>query len=367
MVSTFPRKELPKCNPLVPIFVYDMNVCDYLPPFSLCLCGKTVFAFSLAVPMNLNLPIIDQVSNSKSILIAGMGGGFDIFCGLPIYFELKERCLNVHLANYSFTDLDDIENGVKLTDSLIGINAVVESFNPYFPERYLAQWLKEKRGDDTTIWCFKKTGAHPLLENYRTLVQHLNIDAIILIDGGVDSLMHGDEAQLGTIVEDSISLVAVGELQDVPVRLTACLGMGAEQDIAYAQVFENIAQLAEEGAFLGSCSLTKNIPSYQAYEDAVTFVQSQPYQDPSVINSSVISAVQGNHGNFHLTTKTKGSHLSISPLMAIYWFFELSAVAERNMFYSQIRYTMTFRDAFINLSQIRMMLPQRNPSRNHLG
>ena len=179
--------------------------------------------------------------------------------------------------------------------------------------------------------------------------------------------MHGDESGLGTIVEDSVSLVAVGELQNVPIRLTACVGMGAEQDISYPQVFENIAQLAEAGAFLGSCSLTKNLPSYQAYESAVLFTQGQPYQDPSVINSSIVSAVQGNHGNFHMTAKTKGSHLSISPLMAIYWFFELSAVAERNMFYSYLRHTMTFRDAFMSLSQIRMMLPQRKPSRNTLG
>ncbi|MBA3873398.1 MAG: DUF1152 domain-containing protein [Anaerolineae bacterium] len=317
--------------------------------------------------MNLNLPIIDQLANSKSILIAGMGGGFDIFCGLPIYFELKERGLNVHLANYSFTDLQDMKNGIQLTDTLVGVNAAVESYSPYFPEHYLAQWLKEKRSDDATIWCFAKTGVHPLLVNYRGLVKHLDIDAIILIDGGVDSLMHGDESQLGTIVEDSISLVAVGELQNVPVRISACLGMGAEQDIAYAQVFQNIAQLAEAGAFLGSCSLTKNFASYQAYEEAVVFVQSQKYQDPSVINSSVISAVQGNHGNFHMTLKTKGSHLSISPLMAIYWFFELSAVAERNMFYSHIRHTMTFRDTFLSLMQVKMILPHRQPSRNTLG
>lgn len=317
--------------------------------------------------MKLNLPIIDHVASCKNILIAGMGGGFDVFCGLPIYFELKELGFKVHLANYSFTDLEEMENGFHLTDTLVGVTAAVESYNPYFPERYLAQWLKTERGDDATIWCFAKTGVYPLVENYRVLVDHLGIDGIILIDGGVDSLMHGDEAQLGTIVEDTVSLVAVGELANIPVRLTACLGMGAEQDVAYAQVFQNIAQLAEEGGFLGACSLLKRMPSYQAYEQAVLFVQSQEYQDSSVINSSVVSAVQGHHGNFHLTAKTKGSHLSISPLMAIYWFFELATVAEFNMFYSQLRFTMTFRDAFLALSQIRMMLPQRAPSRNALG
>ena len=105
--------------------------------------------------MNLNLPIFDHVSNSKSILIAGMGGGFDIYCGLPIYFELKDRGHNVHLANYSFTDLsaefDELKNAVHLTDSLVGVSAAVESFNPYFPERYLAQWLKQNRGDDACV------------------------------------------------------------------------------------------------------------------------------------------------------------------------------------------------------------------------
>ena len=316
--------------------------------------------------MNLNLPIYDHVANCKSILIAGMGGGFDIFCGLPIYFELKERGMNVHLANYSFTDLGEIEDGIPLTDTLIGVTATTESYNPYFPERYLVKWLKETR-DDATIWCFAKTGALPLHENYKVLVKHLGIDAILLIDGGVDSLMHGDESQLGTVIEDTISLIAVGELYDVPVRLTASIGMGAEQDVSYAQVFENIAELAACDAFLGSCSLSKRFPSYAAYEEAVLYVQSQKYQDPSVINSSIISAVQGKHGNFHLTSKTKGSHLSITPLMSIYWFFELSAVVDRNLLYSQLRYTLTFRDAFLILMQVRNLASKRPPSRNDFG
>ena len=41
--------------------------------------------------MELNLPILKQLTDCKNLLIAGMGGGFDIFCGLPIYFELKKR------------------------------------------------------------------------------------------------------------------------------------------------------------------------------------------------------------------------------------------------------------------------------------
>ena len=32
--------------------------------------------------MDLNLPTLNQLSNCKNLLIAGMGGGFDVFCGL---------------------------------------------------------------------------------------------------------------------------------------------------------------------------------------------------------------------------------------------------------------------------------------------
>src|SRR5712692_7707208 len=94
--------------------------------------------------------------------------------------------------------------------------------------------------------------------------------------------MRGDEAQLGTVVEDSCSLAAVSQLDHVPVRLIACLALGAEQDLAYAHVFENIAALAGSGSFLGSCSLIRQMEAYRLYEEAVAFVHEQRFQDPSV-------------------------------------------------------------------------------------
>ncbi len=314
--------------------------------------------------MDLNLPIFDQVANCKNLLIAGMGGGFDIFCGLPIYFELKKRGLNVHLANYSFSPFEHLSKGVTLIESLVGITADTESPYHYSPERYLAKWFREKRTEEITIWSFENTGVRPLLENYQTLVDYLQIDGILLIDGGVDSLLRGDEVEVGTILEDSISLIAVSELKQIPVRLIACVGMGAEIEIAYGQVFESIAKLTELDAFLGACSLTKRMSVYQDYEDALLFVQSRPAQDPSVINSSVISAVQGKYGNFHLTSKTNGSHLSISPLMPLYWFFELPAIVRRNLLFSDLRYTDTRTEAYRGFLKARRNLSLRKPSKN---
>lgn len=295
--------------------------------------------------MDLNLPILSQISNCKNLLIAGMGGGFDIFCGLPIYFELKRHGIDAHLANFSFSDIESIDFGNRLSKTLVGITAHSEQVFPYFPELHLVNWFKQKRNEDITIWCFHKTGAAPLTENYRILAKHLSLDGILLLDGGVDSLVRGDEAELGTAIEDLTSLFAVNQLSHIKTRLLACLGFGAEQNLTHAHILENIAALTKAGGFLGTCSLTPQMDSYQGYDEAVTYVQSNEFQDPSVINSSIISAVRGNYGDYHLTEKTKRGHLWISPLMPMYWFFDFNCVVRQNLLLPEIEGTMLFRDA----------------------
>ena len=295
--------------------------------------------------MNLNLPVFDQLANCRNLLIAGMGGGFDIFCGLPIYFELKKHGINAHLANFSFSDIENVDFGIRLSKTLVGVTPKPERVYPYFPEFHLVNWFKQKRNEDVTIWCFHKTGAVPLTENYKILAKHLLLDGILLIDGGVDSLVRGDEGEMGTAIEDLTSLYAVNQLSDIPTRLLACLGFGAEQNLTHAHILENIASLTKAGGFLGSCSLTPQMDSYQSYDEAVIFVQSNEFQDPSVINSSIVSAARGNYGDYHLTEKTKRSKLWISPLMPLYWFFDFDCVVKQNMLLPEMEGTMLFRDA----------------------
>jgi len=103
--------------------------------------------------------------------------------------------------------------------------------------------------------------------------------------------------------------------------------------------------------------------AYQAYEAAVSYVHSQPLQEPSVINASVISAVQGQYGDYHLTAKTQGSRLWISPLMPIYWFFDLPAVAERCLILSEIAETDSFMEAAFAFLGVRSRMSVRPAKR----
>jgi hypothetical protein len=298
----------------------------------------------MRVNVKLNLPILEKLSNCNNILIAGMGGGFDVFCGLPIYFELINRGKKVHLANFSFSDITSLRDGVQLTPSLVGVSSDLKDIGIYFPEKYLSEWFREQQNSEIIIWCFQKTGVRPLFNNSHMLLDHLSIDGILLIDGGVDSLIQGDEKGVGTVVEDAISLYVVNEMDHIPVRILATVAFGAEKNISYNQIFENIALLTKAGAFQGVCALTPQMESYQSFENAVLFVQQQRGQEPSVINSSLISAVRGEFGNYHLTAKTKGSRLWISPLMTLYWFFDLPMVASHNKFLNFLKDTETFSD-----------------------
>ena len=106
-----------------------------------------------------------------------------------------------------------------------------------------------------------------------------------------------------------------------------------------------MADLARRDVFLGACALTRAMPEYRAYEDAVMMVHQQRYQDPSVINASIVSAVRGEFGDFHLTEKTRGSRLWISPLMSLYWFYDFAGVVAQHAVLPFIRESITFQDA----------------------
>ena len=45
------------------------------------------------------------VENSECVLVAGAGGGFDVYAGLPIYEHLRSLGKKVFLANMSFVSL----------------------------------------------------------------------------------------------------------------------------------------------------------------------------------------------------------------------------------------------------------------------
>jgi len=293
----------------------------------------------------------------KKILIAGAGGGFDVYAGLPLYHSLKEHN-QVFFANFS-TKCDFI---VRLAT------------DEDYPEGKLG----------VPCYLLPRAGVQLVRTAFKKLISEHQIDVVILVDGGVDSLMVGDEIDRGTVLEDFICLAAVGgsndsfpigvhsqfekaialedneELRSKPQLILACIGMGTEQeeDLDHAATMENIAALMKEDAFLGCVSLTRG-PAFDFYRE--TCENAWKFGRKSHIHSRIIPAVCGEFGSVEIpgvdarlpsVYPKSGPSSMVHPLMSLYWFFDLLSVVKRNKCVTTLEKSNTFVDARILLKQI---------------
>lgn len=292
-------------------------------------------------PSLLHPPLFERLASARRVLIAGAGGGFDIFAGLPLFFALRAAGKEAYLGNLSFSYLGG-STCDWLAPGLARVDARTEGEPQYFPERYLCAWL-ETQGLSTSVFCFEKRGVVPLRAAYALLIERLDLDAIVLIDGGTDILMRGDEAGLGTPAEDMVSLAAVAGLPSVPTRVVSCLGFGIDafHGVCHAHFLENVAALDAAGAFLGALSLLGSMEEGARFREAVLYVHDKMPERQSIVNGSILSALEGRFGDHHRTERTRSSTLFINPLMCLYWSFDLEAVARRSLYLPLLEGTET--------------------------
>jgi len=306
------------------------------------------------------LRLFSELKDAKRILLAGAGGGFDVFCGLPLFFALKRMGHEVFLANMSFSNLSFAE-GRRFGSCIVEISADSSGSKSYFPEKYLCQWF-EARGEPQSIFGIEATGLLPLRDAYQVLAEHLELDAMVLVDGGTDSLMRGDETELGTPAEDILSIGAVHAVE-VPIKALLCLGFGVDSfhGICHAHFLEAVAALAHKGAFWGVFSVLKEMPEAQLYHEATEFVFAKMPNRMSIVNASILSAIQGDYGDVHRTQRTAGSQLYINPLMSMYWSFQLDAVAERLLYLDLLKDTHNFYEVISRIDGFRKSLSEIKP------
>lgn len=307
-----------------------------------------------------------RLEAAERVLVAGAGGGFDIFAGLPLALALRNAGKDVTLASYSFSDLGDLDLDSWIEPGL-ALVTTGSSGNPvYFPEGTLARWLAARKLD-VEVYAFPRTGVAPLRDAYATLMRRLGLDAVVLVDGGTDILMRGDEEGLGTPHEDMTSLAAVASLSGhlAPERLLACIGFGvdAHHGVCHAHVLENIATLESDGAYLGAFSVPGGSDEGQAYLDAVSYARAATPDHPSIVNGQIAAAVSGKFGDVYFTDRTARNELFVNPLMAIYFTFDLSGVAKNVHYLDALSDTRSANDVALAIEAYRYDLDDRRPRR----
>ncbi|MGW0502889.1 DUF1152 domain-containing protein [Micromonospora sp. NPDC003241] len=310
--------------------------------------SATPGGFSLAVP-----PLFAALAPARNILIAGAGGGFDLYAGLPLALALSSGGAQVHLASLSFSELELIDHTAWLTEHVAAVQPDTGSPDWYFPERTLAQWLATQ-DLPSTVYAFPPLGVQPLRAAYRHLVEHLGVDAVVLVDGGTDVLLRGDESDLGTPVEDITSLAAVTAL-DVPIKLVTSLGFGidAHDGVNHVEVLENLAALDREGGYLGALSIPNSSREATLYRDAVAHAQHATPDRPSIVQGQIAAATRGAFGDVRFTRRTSEGNLFVNPLMAIYFTVDLDALAARCLYLDRIENTIGRRQVITRIQTFR--------------
>jgi hypothetical protein len=291
----------------------------------------------------MHLPI--TIKPGSSVLVAGAGGGFDGVCALPVALALRGLGMTVHLANYSFVPLKELEKTERPLPNLARVNHLSELRNPQVPfvEGQLARWL-EHRGDlPGIVWCLGRAGVKPTLEAYRYLRSELTFDTLVLVDGGVDGLFLGNEYDIASPSMDAISLTAGCMLECPGFFVSTAFGTeGRDNSVRHYDVLKRMAELVARRAFHGVSALLPGHPVGDGFLDALGFIHRhlKPSQH-SVIASSIRSAMQGDFGDVEVCLKAQGAPVWVSPLTLLYWFFDLERVAKAKPFYHEIADSQT--------------------------
>jgi len=301
------------------------------------------------------------LNSANSVLLAGCGGYYDVLNTLPLYFTLAAKGKAVHLASMNTGELKNVEGEVILQEknparSIVCMKVTSDTNFPnkgiFFPEYFLSKWFKDEASQEVPVYTFKRRGVTKVAEGYSELVRRLGVDLIVLVDGGSDSLMAGDEHDLGTPLEDMVNVFAVAK---TGVRsVLCCLGIGCDRfyGVSDRATFRAIAELTQAGGFLGSFCLQERMPEVQGYLSALEYVESNlPY--PSIVGHYITSSIKGYFGNYNKHERTQDSVIFVNPIMSQLYFFELKEVVRRVKYRDYVEDTQTSADFMVGIQYFR--------------
>lgn len=302
-------------------------------------------------------PIAGALPPGSRVLLAGAGGGYDVLGAVPLLVELEALGHEVHLGSVTFSDPKLLDGSVEEAQGCFVVHPDGAAEDIYCPEAWLARWLTRRAGATRVVRAWEKTGAAPLRDHLAALREGLHLDAVVLVDGGIDAILRGDETVLGTPEEDLVSLAAARNA-GIAHRFMACVGFGAElrDGIPHAQVLERIAELAAVGGYRGASALVPGTRAGDAYRQAVEYVfEHQMQVHRSHVQKIVLEAMAGGFGS-------SGPNVWLSPLLSLYWHFDLDAVADTHLFLDDLRDTRTIGEVTLLIEGLRHGIVSRERS-----
>ena len=224
----------------------------------------------LNTPISLN----KKIENYKDILIIGTSNS--IVESLPLYYSFLKQGMRVNLANLTHTDFKTIANHVEpiiLTQNLVGATPVIKQPSEGFVEGYLSQYFKVTIGDKI-IWMLNRTHVQELKKNLERLIEYLKIDYVVFVDGGIDSMMIGDEGKdvlTPKFVDTTIMLAAIQQVEQIRENCCyVCVNDNSKNQIIINNMLSTISS---QGGFYGGCYMLDYMNSYKFMKNAYAYIK----------------------------------------------------------------------------------------------
>ena len=227
--------------------------------------------------LNIPLSVNKKLDSAKSILIVGAGGDQNILCGIPLYYTFLKQGKNVHLANLTHTDLKNIHqhaDPIVLEPNVLGANSIIKLPSQNYVEGYLSQFFKETLNQDKIVWMLNKTNVQDLKKAFEKLIAHLEVDAIVLVDGGIDSIMTGNEGReilTKNFVDTTLILAVIQQMEEIQNN---CFFVCLNENLIDQMVINNIlSNISVQGGFFGGSYMVNYMSSYKLMKSAYSYLK----------------------------------------------------------------------------------------------
>ncbi len=296
----------------------------------------------------------------KTVMLCGCGGGFDFVHSLTLYPQLRQLGKSIVIGSYSFGDPEKItgETEIVFSESDVVVKRVTAetTADPYYgPEVHVCSFLDSQYPESAPHFVYAyyaRAFTVPLLTRlYEGLIREHSVDALVIVDGGSDSLMAGDEEGLGDPIEDAVSVTTVAGLDHLKAKILVSIGLGTDRynHVSDVASLRAVAELTRRGGFLGCASLEPSNPCFVFYRKCLEHIyEHQGFR--SVLAGTIVSAAEGRFGMESpsplVPNSVKPGELFLWPLMAVLWAFDVERVSERSLISAWIRPCKTVSECY---------------------
>jgi hypothetical protein len=272
---------------------------------------------------------LDEIAlKSESALIIG-AGATDFLNGIPLMNYLRRLGVKkIYLGNLAcqwwkrknyetfgpeFYSIRHLKN-VELLHETVAVVSGDSRVKTNIYEGIPPEAKISKIFDVPCLIISAQKGVVGVLNGLRKIKEKLNIDLIIDVDSGSDSLYDGKTGVVQTPLHDLLLLSAVAQM-DVPSFL-ALSNYGMDGELSIEELDSIVANVMKQGGFLGAYGLTQ--------KDVLDLEKAHSVA-PDPINPLIIAAAKGDHRTYRVL----GSRIvKPNPLAAVILIFDLKVVAD---------------------------------------